>query len=167
MDWRDVLITHAELSLALAGFAGVVAALRSPISRFRRQRFLAMVGLALAGVAGSLTPLLVEPLSATEAQHWRLCTAGLALGVALYMTWGVVLPMARLGRRAFFILSRGMTAVAWGLAGLCSFALVANVAGVPAAPNFYLYYSVLAAGLVIGLILFADVALRGDDDPAA
>ena len=54
MGIDSILLTHAEVAVALAGFASVAAVLRRPLSPVHRQRFFAILFAALVLVLGSL-----------------------------------------------------------------------------------------------------------------
>jgi hypothetical protein len=66
MDMQSVLQTHAEVAMALGGFASVVAALGRPLSGVRRQRFLALLFLALVQVLTCLLPIWLSNLLDSE-----------------------------------------------------------------------------------------------------
>ena len=57
MGVDSILLTHAEITVALAGFASVAAVLRRPLSPIQRQRFFSILFGALALVLGSLVPV--------------------------------------------------------------------------------------------------------------
>jgi len=58
---QSILETHAEVAMALGGFASVAAALGRPLSALRRQRFLALLFLALTLVLRKRCVVPVSP----------------------------------------------------------------------------------------------------------
>ena len=159
MDSETLLQTHAEVAVALAGFASVVAALRRPLSAFARQRFLSLLGLSLIQVLGCLLPLWSVPLFDSSSTAWRILSAVL-LGLNAARLWGLVLvPIRALGEGAQVILSPRVSKFIWGAGPVTLLLLALNVAGLPFNPSFNLYYAALLATLLVGFALFADVAV--------
>jgi len=159
VESEALLQTHAEVAIALAGFASVVAALRRPLSGFARQRFLSLLGLALIQILGCLLPLWVLPLFDSASTAWRLLSLALFGIYAVRLWWLVALPTGALGEGAGVILNPLVTKVAWG-SGLVTFPLLAiNAIGLPFDPSFDLYYAAHLLALMAGFALFADVAV--------
>ena len=90
---------------------------------------------------------------------WRVLSAGL---VALYLMriwWLVLLPARQLGVEVQAIINPIVGRLLWG-AGLAGMLLLLlNVVGLPLRPGFDLYYAGLLSGLLVGFVLFADVAV--------
>jgi hypothetical protein len=159
MESEALLQTHAEVSIALAGFASVVAALRRPLTAFARQRFLSLLGLSLILVLGCLLPLWCLPLFDSSSTAWRILSAVLLGLNAARMWWLVLLPIRALDEGAQIILNPLASKLLWGVAPVTFLLLVLNVIGLPFDPSFNLYYVALLTGLVSGFALFADVVV--------
>jgi hypothetical protein len=156
---ESLLQTHAEVAVALAGFASVVAALRRPLSGFARQRFLSLLGLALIQVLGCLLPLWVLPLFDSASTAWRLLSFALLIMYAVRFWWLVALPTGALRQGSAGILNPLVSKLAWG-SGLVVLPLLAiNTLGFPFDPSFDLYYAAHLSALMLGFALFADVAV--------
>ena len=88
MPGPETLLTVAELALALAGFAGLVAVLLSgslPGWRaFDRTRYSALLELSLAAAFFALAPICMHALGASEATAFRVAGAGLAAFCAIH-----------------------------------------------------------------------------------
>jgi hypothetical protein len=98
IDLRDAVELYAELSLALAGFAGVVTAFAGRQRAFRpieRMRLEGIVSLAASVLGSSLSYLsaAIAGLSAVSAESVAGC-----VGLALHVPVGRLMP--RLWRRA-------------------------------------------------------------------
>jgi hypothetical protein len=66
MDSQSLLQTHAEVAMAIGGFASFVAALGRPIGAMRRQRFLALLLFALVQFL-TVASVIVLPVNAIGA----------------------------------------------------------------------------------------------------
>lgn len=159
MESDALLQTHAEVAVALAGFASVVAALRRPLSAFARQRFLSLLGLSLIQILGCLLPLWSVPLFDSSETSWRLLSAVLLGLNAARLWWLVILPTRTLGDRARIILGPLASKCIWAGGPVALAFLVLNIAGFPFAPSFNLYYAAHLTTLLVGFALFADVVL--------
>jgi hypothetical protein len=159
MDSEALLQTHAEVAVALAGFASVVAALRRPLSPFARQRFLSLLALAMIQILGCLLPLWSVSIFPSTATAWRTLSAVLLGLSAARMWWLVVLPSRALGQGTLAILNPLASRLIWGAGLVALLLLVLNVVGFPASPSFNVYYAALLATLMVGFALFADVAV--------
>ena len=99
MPGPETLLTVAELALALAGFAGLVAAFQSGSiaawGGFDRTRFSGMIELALGTALLALVPICLHALGASEATAWRIATALLAIFAPIHFV-----VMVRRFRRA-------------------------------------------------------------------
>lgn len=160
MDSEVLLQTHAEVAVAMAGFASVIAALGRPLSAFARQRFFSLLALSLIQILGCLLPLwflhLIEPTSA----GWRTVSI-VILGLSVSRIWWlVILPIRALGAEARTILHPVVTRFTYFVGYLGMACLLLNVIGIGFSPNFSLYYAGLLATLLVGFVLFADVSTR-------
>ena len=52
MDSEVLLQTHAEMAIAITGFASVIAALSRPLTAFARQRFFSLLALSVIQILG-------------------------------------------------------------------------------------------------------------------
>jgi len=155
-----LLQTHAEVAIALLGFASVVAALGRPLSAFARQRFFSLLVLSLIQIIGCLLPLWFLHVIESSSAGWRIASiVVLGLSVAR-MRWLVLLPIRALGDEARGILNPLVTKFTYGSGFLGLAFLLINAIGIGFHPNFDLYYAGLLASLLVGFALFADVATR-------
>jgi hypothetical protein len=156
---EGLLQTHAEVGVALAGFASVVAALRRPLSPLARQRFLSLLGLSVIQILGCLLPIwLMRQLTSSEL-GWRVLSAVLLALFLMRMWWLVLRPARRLGVEVQSIISPVGGRLVWaaGVVGMLS--LLFNIVGLVLRPGFDLYYTGLLLTLLVGFALFADVAV--------
>jgi len=160
MDPEVLLQTHAEVAVAMAGFASVIAALGRPLSAFARQRFFSLLALSLIQILGCLLPLWFLHLTESTPAGWRTVTI-LVLGLSLArMWWLVILPIRELGAEARLILHPVVTTFTYIVGYLSIACLLLNTIGIGFSPNFNLYYAGLLGTLLVGFVLFADVATR-------
>ena len=79
MQQSDLMLTTAQIGMALAGFAGLVTLLRHPgarvDARLNEIRFRNMMELGLALTAFSLLPFIPIELDVSEPSAWRLASA--------------------------------------------------------------------------------------------
>ena len=83
----------------------------------------------------------------------------LALSVSR-MWWLVILPIRALGAEARTILHPVVTRFTYFVGYLSIACLLFNTIGIGFSPNFSLYYAGLLGWLLVGFVLFADVATR-------
>lgn len=160
MDSEVLLQTHAEVAIAVAGFASVIAALGRPLSAFERQRFFSLLALSLIQILGCLLPLWLLHLIESPSAGWRLISiAILGLHIAR-MWWLVILPTRTLGGEARVVLHPAFSKFFWPMGFLSMTFLLLNAIGIGFRPNFDLYYAHLLMALLSGFALFADVATR-------
>jgi hypothetical protein len=158
LDTGALLQTHAEVAIALAGFASVVAALSRPLSPFARQRFLSLLALSVIQVIGCLLPLWILELIGDTSTGWRALSAVLlGLNVAR-LWWLVILPTRDLGADERIIINPLMNTFSWSIGYLGLVLFLLNSIGLPYQPNFHVFYGALLGHLLIGFVLFADVA---------
>ena len=163
MDPQSILQVHAEVAMALGGFASVAAVLGRPLSALQRQRFLALLFLSLTQVLGCLVPLLIGRFDLTDATLWRLAAiVNLAIG-GIVVVATVIIPIRRIGRANSWVIGPLVNRVLDTIAAFSFVFLVANAIGFPWSPNFAVYYMSLLFGFVVGFVLFADVILLPAD----
>jgi hypothetical protein len=159
MELEGLLQTHAEVGVALAGFASVVAALRRPLSALARQRFLSLLALSVIQILGCLLPIwFMEPLTSSEL-GWRLLSTLLLLLNLTRIWWLVVVPARRLGIEVQVIINPVVGRLVWSAGLVAVVLLLLNIVGLPLRPGFDLYYAALLSTLLVGFVLFADVAV--------
>jgi hypothetical protein len=129
IDEADLLQTIAQISLAFAGFAGVVAA----FSKFRLApeaaifRVRLMVVIALAILLFSLFPFLPPKFGVTELATWRLSAFLLSIVVLIiaFWSWRHLKPLYQAG-----LLKTQKITVVWYSAGaLLCVGLLGSAAG--------------------------------------
>ena len=135
MERSDLLLTTAQIGMALAGFAGLVTLLGHPSpkgdARLNAIRFRSMVELSLALAAFSLLPFLPAELGASESGAWRISSGFYAAIAVFFVTHSVVRNRRDLGR---VLIYGGVTAALIALCLGVALALVLNAAGVFHAP---------------------------------
>lgn len=89
METSDVLSVLAEVSVAFAGFAGIVTAFRRRTpdhwNALDRFRFRFMVEFSLVTLFLSLLPFFVLAFDVAEARVWAWCSVPLAVGALVYL----------------------------------------------------------------------------------
>ena len=163
MGVDSILLTHAEVTVALAGFASVAAVLRRPLSPIQRQRFFSILFAALALVLGSLVPLWLSEVEVVGPALWRTASAFLLVLVLAHIFAVLYLPLRTLGMRSLIVINMPVTYLVHGLVAAALGLLVINLVGVPT-PDFGLYYAALLAGLVAVFFVFADAVVIGDNE---
>jgi hypothetical protein len=85
----DLMLTTAQIGMALAGFAGLVTLLghrnRRVDSRLNEIRFRSMIELALTLTTFSLLPLIPFELGSDEAIAWRVASAAYAAATLTFL----------------------------------------------------------------------------------
>jgi hypothetical protein len=156
-----ILLTHAEVSIALAGFATVVAALRQPLSSIERHRFIVILLTSLTSVLNALVPVWLSESGVVGPTLWRTASA-VCLALAVVVTLITVIPLRTLDHRARIIINLPVTILANVLFLVLIVLLVLNLWGVSEA-RFSLYYAALLATLTSAFMVFADSILNRDD----
>jgi hypothetical protein len=91
IDWRDLLLTTAEIAITIAGFSGIIGALGigGRLERVSAEvlRLRWMLDYSLLALSGSLTPFLVFAADFSESTGWRLCSG---VSVAAVIGYSVV-----------------------------------------------------------------------------
>jgi hypothetical protein len=84
----DLMLTTAQIGMALAGFAGLVTLLRRPGAladvRLNEIRFRSMIELSLTLTGFSLLPFIPTELGFSEASSWRFASAFYALAALVF-----------------------------------------------------------------------------------
>ncbi len=163
VDPASLLLTHAELALGLGGFASVVAALQRPLSPARRQRFLALISLALIQIIACVVPLWLSGVTPDAVRAWRWASALSILLIVFHLVWIWFLPIRR-ARVSGIVVNPTVNLLLSILFPVSLLALVLNIAGWPVEPDFSLYYGGLAGMLVTGFFLFVDVVVGTSTD---
>ena len=160
VNFDSVLQTHAEVAVALAGFASVAAVLQRPLSSDERRSFLALLFTALIQVVGSLVPIWLSTLGLGGPTLWRIATAlVLALSITLLLVLVYVSLRYSDGSRAILI-NAPVTYICHALTLVTLGALLLNTLGIPVAPGFGLYYTALLLGMIVIFVMFADTVVR-------
>ena len=162
MEFEGLLQTHAEVGIALAGFASVVAALRRPLSALARQRFFSLLALSVIQILGCLLPIWFMQQRVNSEFGWRILSAVLVALNFMRIWWLVRVPARHLGGQGIdvqAIINPVVTRLVWAaaFAGLLFWLL--NIVGLPLRPGFDMYYAGLLSTLLVGFVLFADVAV--------
>ncbi len=117
MDWRDTLLTVAEVAVAITGFSGLIGVfvrrerLRNLSDEFLKLRW--MLDYSLATLLASLLPFLVFAADPLEPDAWRLCSAVVLAALAVYVVLNraIVFRWARQPGLAGGVFAVGDTAV--------------------------------------------------------
>ena len=169
MDSEGPLLTIAEISVALAGFASIVVAIRgaNPSGWSRQDRFgLANVFAAsLAALVGSLVPFPLHQLALSDTTVWSISNALFVVMPVAYLTFLVVRQRGSPPRLPWLF---------WGLAGTgCGLVLALTLASlglvVPPGPGLLLValiYSLLTGFAQLGTFLLLS-ALAAEPDRCA
>ena len=164
MNVDSLLQTHAEVAVALAGFASVAAVLRRPLSSRERRDFLALLFTALIQVIGSLVPVWLSTLGLGGPPLWRIATAlVLVLSITLVSVLVYFSPRTE-GRNSMVLINAPVTLVSNALAVVTFGALIVNVLGTPIAPGFGLYYTALLLGMIVIFVMFASAVVSNDSE---
>lgn len=160
MDVESLLLTHAEIAVAVAGFAGIAAVLQRPLMAVQRNRFYSILLLSLQQILGGLTPVLLLNLGYSGSELWSIASTfylAIALGVGIFLAFPTIKHGASTGR----LLNPVMTWAIYSLAAISYAVLLVNLLVINA-PGFGLYYTSMLTCLIAVFIIFADVATRED-----
>jgi len=130
MQDADLLLTTAQIGMALAGFAGLVTALRRPGAAtdvLNEIRFRSMIELSLTLAVFSLLPFVLTELWLSEAGSWRAASAVYAGAAAFFLAYSVRRNRRMIGR---VLLTGGITASLMGVCVAEAGALGLNALGV-------------------------------------
>jgi len=93
MDISNNLQTIAEVSIAFAGFSGLIVALRrrpGPLTEVQKFRIQLLLGLAFGALFFSFLPETVRSFGAGESAVWIISNASLLLYSLLFNTWALI-----------------------------------------------------------------------------
>jgi hypothetical protein len=160
LERSELLLTTAQIGMALAGFAGLATLLGRPGPRASAQlneiRFRSMVELSLALAAFSLLPFVPAELGASEAGAWRISSAFYAAIAAFFSAQSVARNRRALGR---VLINGTITAFLIAACTALAILLALNAAGVfSAAAGVYfaaLFANFLAAAFFFLRLLYA------------
>lgn len=149
IDEADLLQTIAQIAIAFAGFAGVVAAFSkfqlAPEAAIFRVRL--MVVIALAVLLFSLFPFLPPKFGLSESATWRLSASllGIVVLIVAFWSWRRLKPLYQAG-----LLRTQKITVLWYSAGAL---LVVGLFGSAAGLFGSLAAAIYIAGLFFSLVL--------------
>ena len=102
MQQADLMLTTAQIGMALAGFAGLVTLLRRPSpradARLNEIRFRSMMELSLTLAVFSLLPFIPAELRFPESACWRLASGAYSLGALSFFVHSVRRNRSMMGR---------------------------------------------------------------------
>lgn len=90
MTIPDSFQTVAEISIAFAGFSGLIVALRKnagPLTDVQKYRLRVLLALAFGAMFISLLPELLQNLGVSEVYVWIYACAGAATFSFVFLTW--------------------------------------------------------------------------------
>ena len=160
MEYRDTLLTIAEIAVALAGFASIVTVVahradnRSRIADVARLRLMLEVALRNAGFA--VLPLPFLQLAPSDPAVWRISSG-------LYLVAALVHGVIRL-RSQGDLSPRWFTISVQVLLAMTAIASLANVLGLGGASAFSLYLASLLIGLSVAGLAFLTVVVSALSD---
>jgi hypothetical protein len=166
MDATEVLSVLAEVSVAFAGFSGIVTAFRrrdpGAWSRVDRFRFRFMVEFSLATLSLSLVPLVLGELGMDEARVWSVSSLVLGVGALLYLLRSAL----RLRRivAAGEAVSRSLAVVSIAIGIAIAASALANAAGVFARPPG-VYLAGVSGCPFVSSAMFARLLLANSSHP--
>ena len=163
MNVDSLLQTHAEVAVALAGFASVAAVLQRPLSPVGRQRFLSILFAALIQVLAGLVPVWLSNVGVSGPALWRTATA-LVLFLSIPLAVWVGFRLRALGRANTVLINVPVTLISQALTAVTFCALLSNLVGVPVAPGFGLYYLSQLLGLTVVFVIFAGTVVGADNE---
>jgi len=159
MQYSGLLEILAQLFIAFAGFAGIVAAFStirlSPVATVFRLR--ALVVVALFALGASLLPFLPEAFNVTETESLRICSFLFAVGtcgIALWI-WRQLWPIYSAG----VLDTQKFAALQSVAAALLAIALFAVSVGLVVEMGPAIYLSGLFLGIVMCSFYFVMVIL--------
>ena len=165
MQAAEALSALAEVSVAFAGFSGIVTAFRrhtpgewSQLDRFR-LRF--MVEFSLATLALSLFPFFLSEFGLAEAEVWSLSSLLLGGGALFYLVRSALRlrPLVVAGEPV----SRGLASVSVAVGILITVSALANAEGLFAHPSG-VYLAGVGGCLFVSSAMFARLLLANSED---
>jgi hypothetical protein len=165
-EWRDTLLTTAEIAITIAGFAGVVGVLarRDRIGRFSIEYFRLryMLEYSFFALGYSLLPLAVFSVGFSEPAGWRTSSA---LAAGAYVAYAIA---NRRFLSEFGTASRGFERASILIDAGATLLLVANVAAfpfVPGAPAYILAVYLHLFGAAAGFFRLIALVWSSSDSP--
>jgi len=126
----DLMLTTAQIGMALAGFAGLVTLLGRPApradARLNEIRFRSMMELSLTLAAFSLLPFIPAELGFSDSGSWRFASAFYAVAASLFLIHSVRRNRSMLGR---VLIAGAVTAALLGVCVADALALSLDAAG--------------------------------------
>lgn len=165
MEAGEALTTLAEVSVAFAGFSGIVTAFRrrSPgeWSDLDRFRFRFMVEFSLATLALSMLPLFLAELGLSEPRAWTVASLVLGVGALAYLARSA-LQLRRLVAAGEPV-SWTLTAVSVTIGVAVAASGLANAAGLFSHPSG-VYLAGVGGCLFVSSAMFARLLLANSSD---
>lgn len=131
MRQTELLLTTAQIGMALAGFAGLVTLLGRPTpradSRLNEIRFRSMIELSLTLAAFGLLPFVPTELGLVEAVAWRVSSAVYAIASASFLLHSFRRNRRDMGR---VLIVGGVTGTLFAVCGTLTLVLGLDAAGV-------------------------------------
>lgn len=153
MSEIDTLMTCAELALALAGFSGIIVALRRTAKwdSTQRLRMMGLLATAFGAFLFALVPVALSYLALDTDTVWRTSSASMASYVIVALVVLIPRAMADPETRARFPLFFAM----WTLAGSNAVLQLANASLLPEQTRFGVYFAGIVLILLLGAVAFA------------
>jgi hypothetical protein len=163
MDQRDVLMTFAEISLALGGFIGIVLVLRSrsdPVVAVPRPLLESILLVVFGAAIIPVVCVAALNFGTTPSVAYRI---GSFLMVAASGTWfAIVVP--RLDRnRGPFATSMFVPLSIYGISALNWIAQALNVFGTLSPHTFAVMFAGLAWYFISGIVAFSEILIFSED----
>ena len=163
-DSSILLLTHAQITVAVAGFASVAAAIRRPLTALLRQRFLALLSVSFLQVLACLFPVWLSGVVPESERTWQLCSVLTLFLYAGHTWWLVLVPMRKIGKPVGTVINPVITAGTWAASTIAFLIIASNVIGYPIRSSFHVYYAGNAIWLFIGFMIFAEVVTSKAED---
>ena len=164
MQHSDILLTISEIAVTFAGFAGIVILfLRRDAGTWVAadvSRFSTMIAFALGALVFSLLPFLFLSAQMSETTTWRVCSALLALFLAL-MHVNPIRAIIRSDRGEF---NPFLVAIVVGGSAVFFLMLLSNALGFVFRRGFTGYFAGLFWLVLAASILFARLVYLGVQD---
>jgi uncharacterized membrane protein YozB (DUF420 family) len=165
----DLLLTTAQIGMALAGFAGLVTLLGRPSlradARLNEIRFRSMVELSLTLAAFALLPFVPVELGFAEAPSWRAASSVYAIAALLFLVHSVRRNRSTMGR---VLIAGAVTAVLLGICSVLFVGLASNAAGLFTGEESGVYFAALFFHFLAACFFFIRLlygAFPDDDGP--
>ena len=156
MEGESILQTMAEVSVALAGFTGVVAAFgqrREQWSATDTLRFRVMLGTSLSALGFSILPFAVHHMGAEPTATWGISSAILA-GFFVIMVLVDTRRMRQLGATKDAAFRMWVPLLGFSLASVAIVSQVLNALSIGFHRSFGPYFLALCCMLLVCAIMF-------------